>query len=97
MLRSYKFIAVLFFAFHIVTSICSGQIPGKIKENDLPAPDPSLRYGKLSNGFTYYLQHTGEFKNRIYMNLVVKAGDFQQDTDQVQCAHLIEHMAFLGT
>lgn len=59
--------------------------------------DPAVRYGRLSNGFSYYIRKSEQPKDKIYMNLTVKAGHFQADADQVQYAHLIEHMAFLGT
>lgn len=36
--------------------------------------DPFVRYGKLDNGFTYYIRHNNEPKNEVYIQMVVKAG-----------------------
>ncbi|MEH6659590.1 M16 family metallopeptidase [Leeuwenhoekiella marinoflava] len=59
--------------------------------------DPSVRYGKLKNGFTYYIRHTQEPENEVYFQMVVKAGNFHEDSLQVEYAHLLEHMGAKGT
>ncbi len=59
--------------------------------------DPAVRTGKLANGFTYYIRHNEEPKNRVIMYLVNKAGSVLEDEDQQGLAHFMEHLNFNGT
>lgn len=59
--------------------------------------DPAVRTGKLANGFTYFIRHNQEPKNRVLMYLVNKAGSVLEDEDQRGLAHFAEHMSFNGT
>jgi len=59
--------------------------------------DPAVRTGKLPNGFTYYIRHNEEPKDRVLLYLVNKAGSVLEDADQRGLAHVLEHMAFNGT
>lgn len=59
--------------------------------------DPAVRTGKLPNGFTYYIRHNEEPKNRVLMYLVNKTGSVLEDEDQRGLAHFMEHMSFNGT
>src|SRR6202012_248958 len=78
----------LFFAATLATTFVSAQ----------PIPlDPSVRTGKLANGFTYYIKHNEEPKNRVVMYLANKAGSVLEDEDQRGLAHFMEHMSFNGT
>jgi len=63
---------------------------------DLPI-DPSVRIGKLDNGFTYYLKSNPKPENRVEFRLAVKAGSTLEDDDQQGLAHFTEHMLFNGT
>ncbi|MBY8823246.1 M16 family metallopeptidase [Sphingomonas colocasiae] len=54
--------------------------------------DPEVRHGKLGNGFTYYIRRVKSSPARIETRLVVKAGFNQQDDDQIEHAHLVEHI-----
>src|ERR1700733_10288751 len=65
-------------------------------QNALPL-DPDVRTGKLPNGFTYYIRHNEEPKNRVMMYRVNKAGSVLEDEDQRGLAHFMEHMNFNGT
>src|ERR1700733_8071529 len=65
-------------------------------QNILPS-DPAVRTGKLPNGFTYYIRHNEEPKNRVLLYLVNKAGSVLEDEDQRGLAHFMEHMSFNGT
>lgn len=56
-----------------------------------------VRYGKLSNGLTYYIQHNNKPENRVELRLAVNAGSNQQEGTQKGLAHFVEHMAFNGT
>lgn len=56
------------------------------------ALDPAVRYGKLDNGFTYYLRRNDVPPNSVVLYLIVKAGVYHQDEDQLEYAHLLEHL-----
>ncbi|WP_339607857.1 insulinase family protein [uncultured Roseivirga sp.] len=59
--------------------------------------DPSVKIGKLENGFTYYLRQNAKPENRIEFRLAVNAGSILEDDDQQGLAHFTEHMLFNGT
>src|ERR1700760_1322098 len=60
-----------------------------------PLPfDPTVRTGKLPNGFTYFIRHNAEPQNRVYLYLVNKVGSTLEDEDQRGLAHFMEHMNF---
>ncbi|MBB6503038.1 M16 family metallopeptidase [Pedobacter cryoconitis] len=59
--------------------------------------DPSVRVGKLPNGFTYYIRQNKEPKNRVVMYLANKVGSILETEDQQGLAHFMEHMSFNGT
>jgi zinc protease len=59
--------------------------------------DPAVRTGKLANGFTYYIRHNEEPKNRVVFYLANKLGSVLEDEDQRGLAHFMEHMNFNGT
>ncbi len=59
--------------------------------------DPLVRTGKLANGFTYYIRHNEEPKNRVQLYLVNNVGSVLEDDDQQGLAHFMEHMNFNGT
>ena len=56
-----------------------------------------VRYGKLPNGLTYYIQHNNKPENRVELRLAVNAGSNQEEGTQKGLAHFVEHMAFNGT
>ena len=59
--------------------------------------DPSVKIGKLENGFTYYLRQNAKPENRIEFRLAINAGSILEDDDQQGLAHFTEHMLFNGT
>lgn len=59
--------------------------------------DGKVRYGKLPNGLTYYVQRNTKPQQRAEMRLVVNAGSVQEKDNQQGIAHFVEHMAFNGT
>ncbi len=73
---------------------------GSTQAQDLSTPlelDPNVKFGKLDNGFTYYIRHNEEPKNRMEMRLAVNAGSVLENDSQQGIAHLMEHMCFNGT
>ena len=59
--------------------------------------DAAVRTGKLANGFTYYIRHNEEPKNRVVFYLANKVGSVLETDDQRGLAHFMEHMSFNGT
>lgn len=64
----------------------------KVGLNDTLHLDPSITYGKLSNGLQYYLKPLEHMEGQIEINFLVKAGYNQEDTDQYTLAHFLEHI-----
>ena len=59
--------------------------------------DTAVHTGMLPNGFTYYIRHNEEPKNRVFLYLVNKIGSVLETDDQQGLAHFMEHMNFNGT
>lgn len=55
--------------------------------------DPSIHYGRLPNGFTYYIKDVPGSPN-VLMNMYIKVAGYQEDSTQLNFAHAIEHLAF---
>ena len=67
------------------------------QEEDAYGPlklDPSIRFGKLSNGFTYYIKHVANSGDKLVMRFYVKTGDYSEAPEELDFAHAIEHLAF---
>src|SRR5690349_12839096 len=52
--------------------------------------DPRVRTGKLANGFTYYIRHNEEPKNRVVFYLANKVGSILEHNEQQGLAHFLE-------
>lgn len=76
------------------TLILAGNVLAQ--EKSLPL-DPAVRTGKLPNGFTYYIRHNEEPKNRVVFYLANKVGSILETDEQQGLAHFMEHMSFNGT
>ena len=59
--------------------------------------DPSIRYGKLENGLTYFIQRNTNPEGKASFFLPQKVGSIQEDDSQKGLAHFLEHMAFSST
>jgi zinc protease len=84
---------VLLFFFLLSSILMKGA------QNDpLQVPkDPSLRYGVLKNGLTYYIHHNEKPADRADFFIVQKVGSILEEENQRGLAHFLEHMAFNGT
>jgi zinc protease len=69
---------------------------GAVNAQTIPL-DASVRTGKLANGFTYYIRHNEEPKNRVTFYLANKVGSVLETDEQRGLAHFMEHMSFNGT
>ncbi len=61
------------------------------------APDPSVRWGRLENGFRYALLPHKGVPGRVTLQLVVLAGSIDERPSELGIAHYIEHLAFGGS
>jgi zinc protease len=69
-----------------------------VAQQQAPLPiDPKVRYGKLSNGLTYYIRHNAEPKGQAEFFIAQKVGSMLEEEPQRGLAHFLEHMAFNGT
>ena len=95
-----KTIWILLLTF-VFSGLSYAQLPtgAKEKKSDLNAQvplDKKVRYGKLDNGFTYYIRANKKPENMIQYRLVSNAGSILERDDQQGLAHFCEHMAFNG-
>lgn len=90
-MRHYKFIAFLIL---LNLSSLSGraQADSRGTSGNLQI-DSSIRYGRLPNGFTYFLRNVPS-ESETLLRLMHKAGSNQDDPDQRNVAHVIEHLAY---
>ncbi|MGY5847019.1 M16 family metallopeptidase [Salegentibacter sp. HM20] len=83
---------ILIFGIISFDGFCQETTGIQIQKWDSIPLDPEVRYGKLENGFTYYLRKNNEPNNTIELRLVLKAGHLHEDEDQLEYAHLLEHL-----
>jgi zinc protease len=86
----HNFISLLIF----LSTAAAFSLPAQ--GQDLPL-DPNVRVGKLPNGFSYYIRHNIEPKNRVILYLANKVGSIVETDEQQGLAHFMEHMNFNGT
>lgn len=89
--RIVALIALTFFIYPI-----QAQLSTITQEASL-ALDNSIRYGKLDNGLTYYIKPINEPQEKVFLKFHVKAGINQEEENQLDIAHAIEHLAFHPT
>ena len=58
--------------------------------------DSAFKSGQLENGFRYFVKNINGVE-KTYTSLIVNAGSYQEDKDQYNLAHLLEHMASNST
>lgn len=81
-------------AFVLGATLHAGPWPDVL--SDL-APDPSVRWGILSNGLRYAVRPNAEPMGRASLRFLVAAGSIDERESERGIAHFIEHMAFRGT
>jgi len=70
--------------------------PWNAETSDLE-PDPSIIYGRLSNGLTYAIRPNRRPENKVVVRMTVDFGSAAEADDEQGLAHFIEHMAFNGS
>jgi zinc protease len=88
---------LILIALCLISFQSNGQHLASLRPNDTIPLDPMVRVGKLDNGLTYYIRKSSNPGNSVHINLFVKTGIFQEDEDQHNLAHLLEHIPFTGT
>ncbi|WP_424494112.1 M16 family metallopeptidase [Salinimicrobium sp. GXAS 041] len=68
-----------------------------VVNNDSIPLDPSIRHGRLDNGFTYYIKALPGAQDGTKMRLVHKVGSNDEKENEGDFAHAIEHLAFKAT
>ncbi len=82
----------------LVVLLLFASVLPQFGQNLTPIPmDQAIRYGKLSNGLTYYIRHNEQPKERAEFYIAQKVGAILENDDQNGLAHFLEHMAFNGT
>lgn len=83
--------------FFFLTCLLSvGSVIGQPTSSTFPI-DTNVRYGKLSNGLTYYIRHNPIPEHKACFYLVQRVGSIQEEDSQSGLAHFLEHMAFNGS
>ncbi len=59
--------------------------------------DSCIRYGRLPNGFTYFIKDLSAPQSKLFMRFYHNAGSNQEGPDQIDVAHGLEHLAFKPT
>lgn len=54
----------------------------------------NFRYGKLDNGLSYFIKGLEKPQKKTSLRFYIKVGGTQEDNNQLQIAHLLEHVAF---
>lgn len=93
MIKRNIFLTVLLLFFTVFSQLIAQKAP---ELQQLPI-DPKLRYGKLSNGLTYYIRHNTQPKHRADFYIVQNVGSILEEDNQRGLAHFLEHMAFNGS
>lgn len=86
--------------FLTVVSICLFAVMSFaqiVNPQSLLEKDASVRYGKLENGMTYYIQHNEKPADRAEFYLVTNVGAIEESPAQDGLAHFLEHMCLNGT
>jgi len=86
-------LAVLFLAptLFVNSTLVSAQAADAQTAISLPA---HIRSGTLPNGLRYAVGRVEASKGEVYMRLIVKAGENDEEKDHPQVYHLLEHMLF---
>lgn len=87
----------LLLAFPLLFHTGSGFAQNGLRLTDTLPNDPQVKIGKLPNGLTYYIQRVDTGSKMMRLDFLVKAGYMQEDADQLENAHLLEHIAMKGS
>src|SRR5690606_2808138 len=98
--RLFSLLTFPLFALFLVPRVAISNPPplaDSLTLTDTLPMDSTVLRGKLPNGFTYYIRHNEEPKDRVVMYLATKVGSILETDDERGLAHFLEHMQFNGT
>jgi len=95
--KSIVLLLVLFMLVPVYIQATSKKSKVTQPKSELLPLDPTVKVGKLPNGFTYYIRKNSEPKSRVTLYLANKVGSVLENDDQQGLAHFVEHMSFNGT
>lgn len=81
----------------LIISVNANSQSRSIRDSDSLELDSSIRYGRLANGFTYYIKDLVAPQPKLYMNLYSQAGANHSGKNEPNIAHAVEHMAYKAT
>ncbi|MCD9018889.1 M16 family metallopeptidase [Parachryseolinea silvisoli] len=91
----FVFVVICLF-FNLGLLPCRSQ--GFVPSSDVLLPrDSLLEYGKLDNGFCYYVRKVDSLQKKIEIRFIVRAGFEQEEPNQLEAAHILEHLAARST
>src|SRR5215207_10424718 len=59
--------------------------------------DSLVLFNKLDNGFSYYVRKNQNAEKAIEIRFVLRGGEMQEDSNEFEVSHLIEHVALRGS
>ncbi len=80
-----------------IALLCAAMMVSAQEAPEKLPMDPTVRYGKLDNGLTYYIRHNEQPKQRCEFHIAQAVGAILEEDNQNGLAHFLEHMAFNGT
>ncbi len=87
-----KNLVVFLFLFALFPFVSSSQVLSTIPEDSIIMLD--FRYGQLPNGMKYYIKSIESSQSKLDLRLLIKVGNNMVDKDQIDLAHILEHLAF---
>ena len=87
----------LFLTFFTSSCSSSSSYDGKTQKTIPKELDRTIRKGTLPNGFSYFIKSIPKSEPKLYMRLYHSAGSTQEDPDQFDVAHGVEHLAYKPT
>jgi zinc protease len=73
------------------------RVRGQVNRYSVFLCDSTTLFGRLDNGFSYYLGCSDSTSKKVEIRFVVSAGERTESNGRREIAHLVEHLAFMGT
>jgi len=94
MVKSYCSLFIIALLSINLTAEAQGKFEVTVDNSPL---DNSIRYGRLPNGFSYFIKSVPGPQSKLHLRFYNKAGYNQHDSDQLNIAHAVEHLAYKAT
>jgi len=77
--------------------IVQGQQNADSRQSNRLALDPTVRYGRLDNGLTYYIRPNKLVSNKADFHLALNVGSMQEENLQLGFVHTLQHLALYSS